>query len=171
MADTVKDVSNVDKLLKVIDEITSFEIHIGILANEDPKILMIAYVNEFGFQIEVTDKMRAYLQATGLPLKKETTHISIPERSFIRGGYDENKAKMERIIESLIERVVLMQITVNQFQDQIGQYCVGLIQEYLTNLRDPENHPYTVEHKGGKTNPLINTGELRQKITYKVVKK
>jgi len=171
MADYVKDVSNVDKLLKVIDEITKFEIHVGIQADEGSKILMIAYVNEFGFQIDVTDKMRAYLGATGLHLKKETTHINIPERSFIRGGYDENKAKMERIIENLLEKVILMQITVSQFQDQIGQYCVGLIQEYLTNLRDPENHPYTVDQKGGKTNPLIDSGELREKITYKVVKK
>lgn len=171
MAATVTDVSHVDELLRVMKEITSFEIRVGIQGTEDSKILMIAHVNEFGFQIEVTDKMRGYLGATGLHLKKETTHINIPERSFIRGGYDKNKAKMERIIEGLLERVILMEITVSQFQNQIGQYCVGLIQEFMTDLDSPENHPYTVENKGGKANPLIDTGELRQKITYKVVKK
>ena len=168
---SIEDVNNVPKLLKILEEITSFEIRVGFVGQVDSKVLMIASVNEFGCQIEVTEKMRGYLGATGLHLKKETTHINIPERSFIRGGYDENKAKMDQIIDGLLERVVTMEISVSQFQNQIGQYCVGLIQEYLTNLRDPENHPYTVDQKGGKTNPLINTGELREKITYKVVKK
>lgn len=171
MADYVKDVSNVGLLLDVMKEITSFEIHVGLQADEDSKILMIAHVNEFGFQIKVTDKMRGYLGATGLHLKPETTHINIPERSYIRGGYDANKAKMERIIEELLEQVVLMQISVSQFQNRIGIECVRFIQEFMTDLNSPEKHPYTVDKNGGKTNPLIDTGELREKITYKVVKK
>lgn len=171
MADYVKDVSNVGLLLDVLKEITSFEIHVGIQADEDSKILMIAHVNEFGWQIEVTDKMRGYLGATGLHLKKDTTHINIPERSYIRGGYDANKAKIERIVEGLLEKVVTMEISVSQFQNQVGQLCVGLIQEFMTDLSSPEKHPYTVDKNGGKTNPLIDTGELREKITYKVVKK
>lgn len=168
---SIEDVNNVPKLLKVLEEITSFEIRVGFVGQVDSKILMIAHVNEFGWQIEVTDKMRGYLGATGLHLKKETTNINIPERSFIRGGYDENKGKLERLIEGLLERVVTFQITVEQFQNQIGQYCVGFIQEFMTDLSGPENHPYTVDNKGGKTNPLIDSGELREKITYKVVKK
>lgn len=171
MNDYVKDVNNVDKLLNIMKQLIEFEIHVGIQANEESKILMIAHVNEFGFKIEVTDKMRGYLGATGLHLKPETTHINIPERSYIRGGYDANKAKIERIVEGLLKRVILMEISVTQFQNQIGQYCVGLIQEFMTDLSSPEKHPYTIEQNGGKTNPLIATGELRQKITYKVVKK
>ncbi|MEA4805088.1 hypothetical protein [Acetobacterium wieringae] len=171
MADYVKDVSNVGLLLDTLKEITSFEIHVGIQADEDSKILMIAHVNEFGWQIEVTDKMRGYLGATGLHLKKDTKHINIPERSYIRGGYDANKAKIERIVEGLLEKVVALEISVSQFQNQVGQLCVGLIQEFMTDLSSPEKHPYTVDKNGGKTNPLIDTGELREKITYKVVKK
>lgn len=175
MADYVKDVSNVGLLLDVMKEITSFEIHVGILGDEireDGKsLMMVAYVNEFGWQIEVTEPMRKYLAATGLHLKPETTHINIPERSYIRGGYDANKAKMANIVDELLEQVVLMEISVTQFQNQVGQYCVKFIQEFMTDLSSPAKHPYTIDRNGGKTNPLIASSELRQKITYKVVKK
>lgn len=167
----VKDTNNVEKLLNIIDDLASHEIHVGIFGQDDSKILMIATVNEFGWNIDVTDKMRGYLAATGLHLKADTKQIHIPERSFIRGGYDKNKANIEKQISNKIEKVITFELTVDQFYNQMGQACVGMIQEYLTNLSDPANHPYTIDNKNGKTNPLINTGELRQKITYKVVKK
>ncbi|MBC3889511.1 hypothetical protein GH810_14450 [Acetobacterium paludosum] len=172
METSIKDVNNVDKLLNILKELSNFEIHVGILSGKaDSKILMIAHVNEYGWQIEVTDKMRKYLGATGLHLKKETDHITIPERSFIRSGYDQNKVKLEKLMENLLKKVIMSEITVNQFTDQVGLYCVGFIQKFMTDLKSPADHPYTIEKKGGKTNPLMDSGELRQKITYEVVKK
>lgn len=164
----VEDQSRVQELLKIIQKINSTVIEVGIFGSDDSKILMIANVNEFGLDIKVTPKMRNFLRATGLPLKSSTTHIKIPERSFIRGSYDKNKRRIEVMGEVLIERVLNFEITPQQMFDQIGSNLVGMAQEYLTDLRSPANHPYTLEKKKPKTNPLINIGTLRERITFKV---
>ena len=48
------------------------------------KEINIAAVHEFGTTINVTPKMRAYLHFNGLHLRKDTTHIYIPARPFLR---------------------------------------------------------------------------------------
>lgn len=202
---SIEDVNNVPKLLKVLEEITNFEIRIGFVGEVDSKILMIAHVNEFGWTIKPkgkrlaiplnkaakeagsprnipdlftfkTDDGSLYLVRNKGKDKLEfmywlATEVTIPERSFIRGGYDANKVKMASIVENLFEKAITFQITVEQFQNQIGEYCVKAIKEYMTNIKGPANSPITLAGKSPKTNPLMNTGELRQKITYKVVKR
>ena len=58
----------------------------------------IARVQFEGATIRVTEKMRAYLAATGLPLRRTTTHLVIPAADPIRPTYQANR---ERIIERL----------------------------------------------------------------------
>lgn len=41
-------------------------------------------VHEFGVTINVTEKMRNYLHSQGIHLKKDTTTVVIPTRSFLR---------------------------------------------------------------------------------------
>lgn len=165
----IHDETSVPDFLKMLDDLTSTHLEIGVFGEDDSEILMIANVNEFGCQIEVTEKMRNYLRAIGLPLKNDTKYINIPERSFIRGGYQENKNKIIDNAEVLLEKVINLQLPVETFFETLGEYIVGLIQQYLTDLRTPKNHPFTISQKGS-SNPLIDTGRLRQSITYKVVK-
>ena len=42
------------------------------------------------------------------------------------------------------------------------------IQESAVQLRNPKNAPLTVENKGSD-NPLVDTGELERKVTYKII--
>lgn len=44
----------------------------------------LGYIHEYGLQIEVTEKMRAWLHSQGLHLNPETEHITIPGRPFLR---------------------------------------------------------------------------------------
>lgn len=163
------DKSKVKEFLNIVEQLKNSHIEVGILGDADSKILMIATVNEYGLDITVTPKMRAFLNSQGLHLKADTEQIKIPERSFIRASYDKNIANVQRIIDEDLDKVLNFQMSVEQFYNDIGMYCVGLIQKYLTQLKEPPNHPFTVERKGS-SNPLINTGELREKITFKVVK-
>ena len=96
--------------------------------------------------------------------------VQIPERSFIRSGYDTNKNNMIGKIEPLLEKVISLELSVDAFFNTMGEYIVGLIQDYLTSLKSPPNSPVTIQNKGS-SNPLVNTGRLRQSITYKVVRK
>ena len=56
----------------------------GVKCKDGKDAVQIAAVHEFGCTIEVTPKMRAYLHYQGIHLKKETTHIYIPARPFLR---------------------------------------------------------------------------------------
>ena len=163
-----EDNSRVEELLNQISFIKNKSIRIGILGEAGSDILMIANVNEFGVKINVTPKMRGYLALKGLHLKKSTTQISIPERSYMRGGFDANRNKIIDYAQGKLEDLFNFRITGQQYLDQVGLFCVGLIQDYLTNLREPPNHPYTIAKKGS-SNPLVNTGRLRNSITYEVV--
>jgi hypothetical protein len=49
----------------------------------------------------------------------------------------------------------------------IGQIAVGKVQQYMTDLQDPPNAPSTIAKKGS-SNPLIDTGALRQSVTYSI---
>jgi phage gpG-like protein len=167
---SIKDVNNIPEFLKIMESLEKNRIEVGIFGEDDSEMLMIARVNEFGVKIEVTKKMRNYLHAMGLHLSKNTRHIEIPERSFLRNGFDENKQKIENEGAKLLQKVILMQLPVKTFYEVLGEYIVGLIRIYLTELKDPANHPFTIKRKKSRTssNPLIDTGRLRDSITYKI---
>lgn len=65
----------------------------------------IAAVHEFGCTIRVTQRMRGYLHAIGIHLRKDTTHIVIPERSFLRATKDspEFRKMIEETLRSAIK--------------------------------------------------------------------
>ncbi|TRW26228.1 hypothetical protein FL857_05950 [Criibacterium bergeronii] len=163
-----KDVNNVPKLLETIEKLKNQKIQVGILSKADGKMLMIATVHEFGCTIEVTDKMRAYLNSQGLHLKKDTKVINIPQRSFIRAGFDENEQNIISRMQALIEKVIFDELDINDFYEFIGNYCVGKLQEFLVNLDNPSLSSYTIEKKGS-SNPLIDTGHLKDTITFEIV--
>lgn len=50
----------------------------------------------------------------------------------------------------------------------IGQIAVGKVQVYITELQDPPNAPSTIAQKGS-SNPLIDTGAMRQSVTYSIM--
>lgn len=165
----VQDTTKVPQFLKMLEDLTSYHLEIGIFGEDDGEILMIANVNEYGCNIDVTDKMRGYLHTIGIHLKSSTKTINIPERSFMRGGYEDSKSKFISNGNKLLTKVINLELPVQAFYDALGEYIVGRIQKYMTSLKNPPNHPATVNQKGS-TNPLIDTGRLRESITYKVVK-
>lgn len=128
---------------------------------------MIASVQEFGCVINVTDKMRAYLAANGMRLKKSTTTITIPERSFIRAGWDENEGDITNKCEDFIVQALQSSISVGAVLEAMGQEARDRIRDYARDLRDPANHPFTIEKKGS-SNPLVDSGGMIQSIDYEV---
>lgn len=128
---------------------------------------MIAAVHEFGTSINVTPKMRGWFAANGYPLKKETTKIVIPERSYLRSGFDEHVDDISNKIEQLAPNVLDLSISANQFMDMIGLEFSGMIQKKIKDTNSPANSQMTVERKGS-SNPLIDSGRLVGAIDYEV---
>lgn len=125
----------------------------------------LAGIHEYGCNIPVTPKMRAFLHRQGLHLKDSTTHIKIPERSFLRTGHDENVERVLTQTGRAIGQVIAGKMSVDDMLDLYGQQMATAIKTYMRDLSKPPLHPYTVEQKGS-SNPLIDTGSLIESIIW-----
>ncbi len=126
-------------------------IKVGIFASDgdrphdgdtDVTVLEVAMWNEFG-----TDR--------------------IPERSFLRAWFDENRDRCRLAMRKMLEAVVEGKYTREQAVELVAQRFVGEIQKRIAEGIPPPNAPSTVAQKGSDT-PLINKGQLRSSISYEV---
>ncbi|KFI02014.1 hypothetical protein P8846_11130 [Bacillus spizizenii] len=158
----VRDSNRIPEVIRNLGSVGN--VKVGILDSERQ---MIAAVHEFGCRIAVTDRMRNYLAAKGLYLKKETQYINIPERSFIRAGWDENEEEIVQKVEDLVNRALENGDSMNDIMETVGLLAKGRLQVYARDLRNPANHPFTTEEKGS-SNPLVDTGEMIGSMDYEV---
>ncbi len=169
--------NRIPELIKAFQALGRYKLEIGIIGEDAHKphsddspitILGIATVHEFGVQIEVSDKMRAFLHYQGLHLHPSTTHINIPERSYMRSGWDKHFDEIEQQLIMLIDGLLLGNVEPKVVFESIGRVVVTYLQEYLTDIGKPPNHPFTVARKKS-SNPLVDTGRLKDAITWRVV--
>ena len=166
---SIKDTNNSDQILKKIKALQSTTINVGILSDESEELKMIASVHEFGCDIQVTNKMRGWFGANGYPLRKETTVIRIPERSFLRSGYDENIQDIANEIEQQLPNVFLNDVDPAMFMDHIGMKFAGMIKKKIRDIKSPANSDMTIERKGS-SNPLVDSGNLLSSVRHEVKK-
>lgn len=111
--------------------------------------------------------MRAFLHSQGLHLKKSTTHIKIPERSFLRNGHDDNADRVLKQTERALGQVIAGKMSEDDVLDLYGEQMATAIKNYMRDLSTPANHPFTIEQKGS-SNPLVGTsGDLIESITWR----
>lgn len=166
-----------------------FKVKVGLLANkggtdsvsENLDLAGLGAVQEFGATINVTDKMRAFFRYQfGINLKKTTTTIVIPARSFLELPFKQQVKKLEKYMfekfgDEDIEGVEYWIATRGDFESvaqMLGSAGVRLVNEAFETSGWGEwlpNSPLTIAQKGSAM-PLINTGKLRQSITYEVEK-
>lgn len=120
-----------------------------------------------GCKILVTDKMRAYLHGVGIHLKKSTTTITIPERSFIRAGHDEYADIVLNQAEKVLPDVLNGAMSEDEYCRMVGELMSSKIKKYAIDLKDPPNSGMTVQLKGS-ANPLVDTGDMVGHISYEV---
>lgn len=165
MSVRVTDKNNIPELIDSLTGMKNRSVESGVLVSGEQA--MIAFVNEFGFTVNVSERMRAYLHHQGLHLSKNTTSINIPERSFIRSGWDQNKDAVYSKIESLLGQVVELNMQPDDFLEMIGLEVKGKLQAKLVEVSSPSNHPFTIEQKNS-SNPLVDTGSLSDSIDYQI---
>lgn len=97
-----------------------------------------------------------------------TKGVKIPERSFLRAGFDENVGNITKKIKRLMNKVLQFNVDVDVFLESIGIEFAGLIQKKAKSNIGPANHWATVETKGSNKT-LRDTGNLIQNIKWKIV--
>ena len=118
-------------------------VKVGFPRGSDQDILNRAFWNEYG-----TDR--------------------IPSRPFMRNSLRRNLKKYQRFIKTKLSGITLLRIQQTQVLRQLGLLAQGYIQTEIRILNRPPNAPATIRRKGS-SNPLIDTGEMRQAVTYEIV--
>lgn len=142
-----------DKYKKSIEELHSKQIQVGMFAKVGDKVLTKAIVNEFGTT-----------QAG------KNNDVTIPERSFIRSTYNRQYKKVGKRFDQ-----IFVSISKGNYNIIPRLKLIGLEQETetkktITDMRTPENAESTIAKKGS-SHPLIDTGEMRSKISHEVKNK
>ena len=152
------------KMEKSVHALEGRKVKVGCLQGENA---WLAGIHEYGCKIPVTEKMRAYLHHKGIHLKKSTTVITIPERSFIRAGHDEYVDEVMSHAEKVLPDVIDGTMSEDQYCQMVGELMSSKVKKYAIDLKDPPNSSWTVQEKGS-SNPLVDTGNMIAGITYEV---
>lgn len=96
--------------------------------------------------------------------------VTIPERSFIRAGYDHNKNRLAEVVRAFIIHVMNGTLTAEQAANQIGGKAVDLIHEYMSDASNfkPKGSIQRERYPSWANNPLVVTKRLFNSITFKV---
>ena len=167
---SVKDTRNYS-LTDRLKEFNGARVRVGIVGKSDSKLLTYAAVNEYGANIKITPKMRKFLPSIGIFVKSETTHIVIPERSYIRATFDNKKVfdKLKKKIQPLLKSVLNGGNEARDILEFIGLQLTSDVKSTIANMKEPENHPVTIERKGKGKGLLVDSGRLTNAISYEVV--
>lgn len=189
---------NLKNLMKSAGQ--KYSIRVGIIGEQASQIhkgsgltnAQLGAVHEFGKEIEVTEKMRGYLHSIGIHLKKDTTHISIPARSFLRAVLL-NKQIQEQIYDAagisgatsdreLNKELILLEMMQGNTQilediaNIVGARALEFVQTAFYVGGYPDQWPQITEitkknRKGSPDNPPLNsTGDLMDSVTVEVKK-
>lgn len=188
-----------DHIQRESEELSRLSIEVGIFAGagDDNFYAMIANVHEFGMTIHAKNKYltiptkhaegRKASEIEGLfklpgkdvlvtSDKGEITvmfilkeSVNIPERSFLRSSFDEKNDEWYEFLRERIDRIIDGDMTAERLFEQLGAKIASDIQKKMTDVRSPKNAGLTAENKKSD-NPLMDTGELRRRVTWKVVR-
>ena len=85
----------------------------------------------------------------------------IPARPWLDVGVKSGNAEYIKQIEAAAKNNEPLDLAL----ERCGLLAVGFTQQYITELSTPPNAPYTIKKKGS-ANVLIDTGQMRQSVTY-----
>ena len=89
--------------------------------------------------------------------------INIPARPWLEPGV---ASATEEILLNIQDGMEAGQ-SMDQILEVVGVTAVGKVKVYMTDLKTPPNAASTIRKKGS-SNPLIDTGAMRQSVTHQV---
>lgn len=89
----------------------------------------------------------------------------IPERPFMRNTMRENGDRYSAIMRDQAWNVLTGKVTVTATLENLGKLVKSDIEGELISLKTPPNSPTTIRLKGS-SNPLTDTGEMQQAISW-----
>jgi hypothetical protein len=95
--------------------------------------------------------------------------LGVPKRSFIAAWVDEDASAINYQLTNMGRGLVRKSnpVPLETLAEQFGAWCVGRIQQRIADGIEPPNAESTIRQKGS-SKPLINTGQMRSAISYRV---
>lgn len=91
-----------------------------------------------------------------------------PPRPFLYSTVDEQRENINRVIEKQYDKIIEGKVTLKQGLSIIGLYVMKLVDQKIGTLREPKLSPRTIAIKKSDK-PLIDFGQMRQALQFKVV--
>lgn len=181
--------SGMDALQAELDKLTKGYVAVGLFGDQGSDLIKYAAANEFGATIKHpggTDygyrnakdrkagkvrflkKDANFGKATWLGATGEHK-IVIPERPFIRGTFDsaDGRKAIQLSVDKLTDRVLQRELSAAQAFGALGLVAQGLVQRKIKAGPWEPNAKATIRRKRS-SKPLIDTGRMRNSITYRV---
>ena len=86
---------------------------------------------------------------------------NIPQRSFLRTGIIENRKVYISMARALLSKVIEEKMSMHKALSLIGLQAQTDVRDKITDIEEPP-----LKYRDG--NPLVDTGHLRQSITYQI---
>lgn len=94
--------------------------------------------------------------------------VRIPERSFLRAGFDKCHMKAVKKAERLLPKVIDGRISEHQMYEVVGTLLRDGIKDYAVALHSPAKKNLTLAANPAKENPLVDTGDMINAIEFEV---
>ena len=134
----IKGSSNLERLHKQLVKSCEEKIHVGIQGN--PELATRLAVNEYGVGVKERPAVRRFV-------RKE-------KRRGFKGG-----------LVKVAKRMTLEEGISRKDKATLGEVTAEKLKQAIVGLRSPQNSPETIEQKGGRSNPLVDSGETVGAIT------
>lgn len=86
---------------------------------------------------------------------------NIPQRSFLRSTVQSNRRNYKNLFKKLSKQIVDGKLDKKRALGVVGLKVQADVQEKITDIKQPKL-------KSREGNPLVDTGHLRQSITYQI---
>lgn len=160
-----------ERAIRELEKLNHYQVLIGYFGERNGTLLTIVRANEYGAHI--VPKKGEYLyvpsvDAKGKKIVYKLKEVDIPARAFMRNALQNNKAKYAKILDEGVKDIVEGNTTAMKLLNHLGSVATADIVKSSIDLKKPANAPLTIANKKSD-NPLVDTGELQRKATWKVV--
>lgn len=121
-------------------------------------------VSENGKTYTMSMSLLANIHEFGSPSR------NIPARPFLIKTLKDNQEKYVDLIKSNTWKMITRKLDPDVFLARLGMLAVRDVQAYMVNGQFKPLAEITIARKGS-SKPLIDTGQLRQSITYQIERK
>lgn len=163
--------NHIPNILREVGQLNQEQLLVGILDESGDYLQMIAVVNNDGTTI--TAKNAPYLmipvrQSDGTLSFIRKKSVTIPARHFLERTIKRHEAEWQDYALERIPKVMDGTISGHELLDALGILAVTQMKAEITKFKTPKNSGLTVANKG-RDDPLVDTGALRDAISYEIV--